>query len=113
MSKRAATKPADWPRGPVEIGLPSGAFVRAYRPNLFTWQKTGQIPDEVWACIVASARDEEIELADKVAAINWIICKCVAEPEITIVPREGCLCVDEIDDLDREYLMTMLGIGLG
>lgn len=107
------TTPDKWPRAPVELELPSGALVLAKRPNLFVWHRTGQMPDEIWATIVASVKDEEISAEDRIEAINWIIAKCLVAPEVSLVPREGALCIDEIDDVDREHLMLSLGIGLG
>jgi hypothetical protein len=87
--------------------------VLASRPNIFVWHKTGQLPDEVWATIIAASRNETVELDAKIEAINWLITRCVVDPSISIMPREGSVCIDDIDDVDREFLMVRLGIGLG
>lgn len=112
--KFTPTSTGKWPSGPVELDLPSGAKVRARKPNIFVWLKTGQIPDDILATIVATAKGEEdVSLLDRQTAVAWMIAKCMVEPEISLVPRENCTCVDEIDDLDKEYLMLSLGISLG
>ena len=111
--KFKATTAAAWSRGPYEVELPSGNKVKAYRPNLYVWKKTGQMPDEVWQTILASSKDEDVSFDASWDAINWQISKCVVEPEVSLVQREGALCVDDIDDIDRRALMIELGIGLG
>jgi hypothetical protein len=109
----APTKAAAWNRGPYEIDLPSGNKMLANRPNIYVWHKTGQIPDDVWATLLATAKGEDVSVEARWDAVNWQICKCSVNPEISLAPREGAVCVDDIDDLDRQALLIELGIGLG
>ena len=106
------TKPAAWNQGPYEVELPSGNKVLAYRPKVFLWHKRGQIPADVWATMVAVAEDEKTSIEARWEAINWQICKCAVKPEISLTPRDGALCMDDIDDVDRQAMMFELGIGV-
>ena len=111
--KKKLSTPASWPRGPQEYDLPSGAIVKAVRANFFVWLKTGQLPDGVLASMRRAADSGDVTLEERTAAVEWQLHKCITDPPVSLTPQDGCLCVDEIDDVDKNFLTTMLGIGIG
>jgi hypothetical protein len=111
-AKKPST-PANWPRGPQEYELPSGALVKALRANLFVWVKTGQLPDDILSALRRATDNGDVTLEERTAAVEWQIAKCIVDPPVSLMPKEGCLCIDDIDDVDKNFLTTMLGIGLG
>lgn len=102
-----------WPSGLVELELPSGAKARAYKPSLFVWLKTGQVPDDVRNTLQRITEDGGVTLEERFAAVEWILCKCVVEPVLSLVPRDGCQCIDTLDDDDKTSLILSLGISIG
>jgi hypothetical protein len=111
--KFTPTAVGKWPSDPVELELPSGAKVRARKPSLFVWLKTGQVPDDIRSTLQRIAEDGEATLEERFAAVEWMLCKCVVEPVLSLVPKEGCLCIDKLDDDDKTSLVLSLGISIG
>ena len=70
QKKFAPTKAAAWNRGPYEIDLPSGNKMLAHRPNIYVWHKTGQIPDDVWATLLATAKGEDVSVEARWDAVS-------------------------------------------
>lgn len=108
---KTAKKPDPWAAKPEKIELPSGKNLTATRAKVYVWSKTGQIPDDMLAILNrATTQGEEVPLADKMALVEWEICKCSVDPVLKLVPTEGFHCVDELDDMDKTYLIMTLGL---
>ena len=106
----AATKAEAWNTGPQTHRLPSGNLVTARAANLYVWTKTGQIPEKIMNTLRLLAEAGDVTMEERMAAIEWQLAKCIVEPSISLTPKEGCLCIDEIADPDKDILVMLLGI---
>jgi len=109
------TKPtpaAKWSNEQI-VELPSGNAVRARRPMLYVWLKTGQLDKATEATIrkVVDDKRDETTFEQRQDAMNVLLCKTVVEPEWTLAPREGAVHIDEVCDADRAFLSMMMDIG--
>jgi hypothetical protein len=113
-------KPQMW-----RLVLPSGLQVKARKPNLFFLAQTGQVDPKVKAAQEKKAKTdggkgsdpESGFTADSIVFINlmadFMICKAIVEPRVSMSPEKGAICVDDVDAKDKMYLVSTLELKIG
>ena len=108
------TKAEDYPTDKVqELTLPSGAKVRVKRPSKYVMLRTGSFPKDVEQAIRAAANsDADPDFDTRLAAMDYVLCAAFIEPKMHITPKKGHVCVRDLPDPDREYLVYFLGLSV-
>lgn len=108
------TKAEDYPLDKVqELVLPSGAKVRVKRPSKYVMLRTGAFPKDVEEAIRAASTDRvEPDFDTRLAAMDYVLCASFVEPKVSIAPKKGHVCVRDLPDPDREYLVLVLGLSV-
>jgi hypothetical protein len=107
--KKTATPAAQWKKAEPElVELPSGNSAFLKRPNMYVLMKTGQIPEVVMRMMDG---DENLTLIEKQFAMEWQVAIAFKEPRISVEGvLEGELNIDDIDDKDKNAVMTFLAV---
>ncbi len=108
------TKAADYPVDKdLELTLPSGANVVVHRPNKYALLLAGRFPKDVDAAIRESADGgEQPDFVTRIKAMDYLLCEAFVAPKLHITPKKGCLCVRELPDPDREFLVAVLRLSV-
>jgi hypothetical protein len=113
-------RPQTW-----RLVLPSGLQVKARKPNLFFLAQTGQVDPKVKRAQEKQAKNDAAKgadpetgfTADSIVFINlmadFMICKAIIEPRVSMNPEKGAICVDDIDAGDKMFLVQTLDLKIG
>jgi hypothetical protein len=112
-TKDGPTAAADWrATKPITLDLPSGNVATVKKPSLFLAIKTGRLPENVRAMMEKSLHNEPAALDEVVAATEWLVAESFVEPQVSLVPREGAVCIADIDDDDKQAVVRTLDLSL-
>jgi hypothetical protein len=107
------TSAEDYPttKKEIEATLPSGAKVIVRRPSKYELMRTGGFPKDVEAAIRDSARDRtELDFDVRVKIIDHLLVRAFVDPKAHITPKKGHVCIYDLPDSDREWLVVVLGL---
>jgi hypothetical protein len=109
--------PADeWPKAlpGLILELPSGAVARVSAPPSMYLTATGRIPPRLRQALNGLSSEQMGHLTDVLEPemlellMDWMVAESFLEPKVSLLPREGYLCVADIDVRDRDYIARSL-----
>lgn len=95
------------------VTLPSGARVVLHAPSKYVMMRTGQFPKDVETAIRNSAEQgiaPDFEVRQKTLEI--LLCQSFVSPKLSMTPKKGHVCVKDIPDRDREFVVFLLGLSV-
>lgn len=114
------TPAAEWPKksAGIVVELPSGAVARLSRPPIQYHIATGRVPPKLWAKVqkegaeifadpLNSFTKEELALF-----VDWMIACAFVEPVVSMTRKAGTQYIGDLDELDKETVMNLLGLSL-
>ena len=116
------TPAADWPSkgeaGGAVVELPSGGVARLSRPPLQYYIATGRVPPKLWRKVQKEGGEvfadplNSFSLEELRLFIDWMICCSFIEPVVSMTRKDGTKYIGDLDELDKETVMNLLGLSL-
>jgi hypothetical protein len=107
--KTTATPVSSWKKiDPTLHELPSKNSAMLKKPNIYMLTKQGLVPPAVMKEL---SGESDGEFIDKQNAMEWLISVTFTDPIVSLVPEEGKLCIDDVEDEDKQYVAEFLGLG--
>jgi len=111
--RKRPTAAADWKQPqPQLVTLPSGNSALLRKPPLFLLLKTGRMPESVRAVLEKNLHLEIPTTDEMLLATEWLVSESFVEPRVTLQPQDGAVCIDDLDDDDKQAVIERFGLSL-
>jgi hypothetical protein len=110
------TSIAQWPKKfpGLELKLPSGAVARVSPPPSMYLAATGRVPPKLRKVLGKFTNEEMGRLTELLEPellellMDWLVAESFLDPKVSLLPREGYLCIADIDVHDRDFVARSL-----
>lgn len=114
------TSAADWPtKAPgIVVQLPSGGVARLRRPPIQLYIATGRVPSRLWKKVQKEGGEVFADplnsfTSDELAIfVDWMVAASFVEPKVSMTRKDGEKYIGDLDELDKERVMELLGLSL-
>ena len=104
------TPAAEWPKNVAQtVTLPSGAVAEVKRPDSFALIRAGKVPKKV-AALMMSQGEKPLTEAEAITLVEFLIAASFVEPQVTLTRTAGAVCIRDVGDDDKAFVMTLLGL---
>jgi hypothetical protein len=104
------TPAAEWPKNVAQtVTLPSGGVAKVKRPDAFALIRSGKVPKKV-AALMMSQGEKTFTEAEAVTLIEFLIAASFVDPVVTLARTAGAVCIRDVGDDDKGFVMNLLGL---
>ena len=104
------TPAAEWPKNVAQtVTLPSGGVAKVKRPDAFALIRAGKVPKKIAALMLGNGAHVTTE-AEAVTLIEYLIAASFVDPRVALTRTAGAVCIRDIGDDDKAFVMTLLGL---
>jgi len=109
-SELTPTPAAEWPKNVAQtVTLPSGGVAKVKRPDSFALIRAGKVPKKV-AALMMSQGEKPLTEAEAITLVEFLIAASFVEPQVTLTRTAGAVCIRDVGDDDKAFVMTLLGL---
>jgi hypothetical protein len=108
------TKAEDYPVDrDMELTLPSGAQVLVHRPSKYDLMRHGKFPKDVAAAVRQAAEEgAEPSFEVRMKSLDFLLCETYVKPKLSMTPKADHICVHDLPDPDREFVIAVLSLSV-
>ena len=114
------TPAREWPeKAPgIVVELPSGGVARLRRPPIQYYIATGHVPPKLWKKVQKEGGEVFADplnnfTVDELALfVDWMVAAAFVEPKVSMTRKAGEQYIGDLDELDKEEVMSLLGLSL-
>ena len=106
------TSAAAWPKkaDPEPVELPSGAVAVLRQPNVYVMARIGEMPAKVRKIGEKHGPNAPLDGEDLLTMLDFLVSASFVDPPCSFTRRKDVLCVADIDDEDKAFVIEHLGL---